>query len=267
MNKLKLTAVLAAAVVTSFAHAEAPGSQAAANCFVSMSNSALMEVWPGVAAEKVGRFYHTSRKTYFYTRDLNEISTVCNIAEWRLTTLPDGTPYNFRASPTPFTGGTPVYRFRHNTIGSHFYTANQAEYMNVLTNGSATWTFQGIAFYVPVVEVKTSTQIDPATGLTYRATNLPAECQPPAPGSTSFPKICALTFPSASTGLTPVYRFYSPTRGHYYTADYSEADLAARNGATNTYTYEGIAFWAFSAQPPATVDLPAEITGQYYRLR
>lgn len=268
MNKFKFTAVLAAAVVTSFAHAETPGSQAAADCFFAMSNSALMEVWPGVAAEKVGRFIHTSRSTHFYTRDFNEISTACNSAEWHLTTLPDGTPFNFRASPVPFAGGTPVHRFQHKAIGSHFYTANQAEYMSVLTNGSATWTYEGIAFYVPVVELKYSTQIDPATGLTYQATNLPTTCKPRGLGNTNKqPAVCVLSFPSPSTGMTPVYRFNSPTRGHYYTADFSEADQMVLNKATNTYTYEGIGFWAFSARPPITVDLPAEITGQYYRLR
>lgn len=265
MKKLKLATLIVAAGLTSFAQAEAPGSQAAAQCFFNMSNTATYEVWPGVLADKVGRFINTVRGTHFYTRGINEVSDACNSPEWHLTTLPDGTPYNYRASPAPFVNGTPVYRFRHKTIGSHFYTANQAEYMNVLTNGSASWTYEGIAFYVPQLTVKYSTQMDPATGVSYQATNVPTACIDTKPGALQ--KICAIG-PAPSTGLTPVYRFNSPTRGHYYTASLSEAEQVVKNSATNTYTYEGIGFWAFSSNAlSSTVDLPAEITGKYYPAR
>ena len=270
MNKLHIGSFLLAFSMCSAAQAEAPGSYAAGECFLAMSNTAIYEVWPGVLAEKVGRFVHTTRSNHIYSRDTNEITALCYSADWHLKKLPDGTPANFRASPYPFAGGTPVHRFRHKTTGHYFYTASQSEYLNTLTNGAATWTDEGIAFYVPVVQIQTVTLVDGATGNTYRATNLPTTCENPLYRTgIARPAVCRSTAPAKSTGLTPVYRFYSPTYGHYYTANRSEAQSMLDNSPGNTYSYERVAFWAFDVDAlgrTTPIDLPAEITGVYYRI-
>jgi hypothetical protein len=263
MKKTFFASVLTAATVLSApAMAETPGSQAAANCQISMWNTTY-QVWPGTLALKVARFLNENTRSYFYTLDINETAQLCNTAGWRMTSWIGSAPTNFRASAQPFNGGVPAYRFRHRTIGSHFYTTQYAEYMSVLTNGAATWVYEGVAFHVPdVSNLGIRDQVDPSTGQTSRVADYPLACVVYAPGSLR--KDCKLG-PAPSTGLSPVYRFYSPSRGHYYTANLEEAVSAVQNAATNTYTYEGIGFWAFSpdvlsGQP----SLPGWMTGVPY---
>lgn len=270
MKKICALVLGLAGLISTPAMAEVSGSAAAANCFIAMSNT-LYQVWPGVQALKVGRFFNDANRTYLYSLDVNEISHVCNLPGWHLSTWSGAggsVIHNFRASSHAFQGGVPVYRFRHKVIGSYFYTSSYAEYMNTLNQLSASWVSEGIAFYVPDIYSTPMLldQTDSQTGVTTRVSQYPLACAnrslEQVPGK-PYPAICRME-PAPSTGLTPVYRFYSPSRGHFYTADLDEALSVKANSATNTYKYERVAFWAFSHKVFEQPDLPGWMTGVYY---
>lgn len=226
------------------------------HCLMSLSPVASYEVWPGVNANKVGRFRHTVRGTHFYSANYSEAANLCSSPEWRFDGL------SFRASSVPFQHGTPVYRFRHKTLHSHFYTASGSEYMNLLTNRSGTWTYEGIAFYAPNIPLKVF-QAHPVTGEVGMFSNYPLAT---APNFNPMDKRARHDI-APSSGLVPVYRLFSPTRGHLYTTDMNEARALALKTASNpspTYTFEGTAFWAFAVQGPniwssPRVQLPQEM--------
>jgi len=51
-------------------------------------------------------------------------------------------------------------------------------------------------------------------------------------------------------GCRPVYRFWSPKiSAHFYTISEVERDYLLRTYGTETWTYEGIAFYAWPAPP------------------
>jgi len=51
-------------------------------------------------------------------------------------------------------------------------------------------------------------------------------------------------------GCRPVYRFWSPRiSAHFYTISEVERDYLLRTYGTETWTYEGIAFYAWPAPP------------------
>ena len=57
-------------------------------------------------------------------------------------------------------------------------------------------------------------------------------------------------------GAVPVYRFWSPkSSSHFYTASLAERDSIIASYPTSTWTYEGIAFSAFTTQQAGTVPL------------
>lgn len=265
MKKICALVLGLAGLVSTPAMAEVPGSAAAANCFTAMSNT-LYEVWPGVQALKVGRFLNDANRVHLNSLDSNEISQLCSTQGWHLSTWGSNVLHNFRASAHAFQGGVPVYRFRHKIIGSYFYTSNYTEYMNTL-NQPAHWVSEGVAFYVPDIHSAPMLldQTDPQTGEVKRVSQYPLACAPQMPPREDFVSIHCAEVPAPSTGLTPVYRFYSPSRGHFYTAIFDEAVSVNANRATNTYQYEGVAFWAFShAALVNQPDLPGWMTGVYY---
>lgn len=240
--KIKAFASLLATVAcfSSTAMAEAPGSQAANHCAMSMSNTAY-EVWPGVPALKVGRLVNAGAKIQLLTSNINEIYALCYGAGWSLSNGAQPAGHSFRAAPSAFPGGVPVMRMRHKTKGQFFFTSNQAEYDNLLNYQSATWQPEGVAFYVPK-----------PPGATRGVQDYPLTCLTLPPGSLL--KNCLVSRPVAGTGIVPVYRFYSAVNGHLYSANDQEAAEIDRNKATNGYNFEGVAFWAFA--PQAMVESP-----------
>ena len=58
----------------------------------------------------------------------------------------DGPAYN--VSTTKVAGATTVYRFYNKSNGSHFYTASESEKANVVANLSATYSLDGVAYYL-----------------------------------------------------------------------------------------------------------------------
>ena len=90
------------------------------------------------------RFYNKQNDSHFYTASATEKSVV-------QTTLShvysyDGVAYNVFS--TQVAGSTPVWRFYNKNNGSHLYTASVAEKNSVISNLSATYSLDGVAFYV-----------------------------------------------------------------------------------------------------------------------
>ncbi len=96
---------------------------------------------PGLSP--VYRFYNSRTGVHFYTISESEKANV-------LATLPqfvlEGPAYY--ASQVSGKGLTPLYRFYVPSRGFHFYTANETEKNSIQANLSATYTYEGIGYYV-----------------------------------------------------------------------------------------------------------------------
>ena len=96
---------------------------------------------PGLSP--VHRFYNTQTGVHFYTISETERANV-------VATLPhftyEGVAYH--ASQVGGQGLIPFYRFYVPSKGFHFYTANEAEKDSIIANLAATYSFEGIGYYV-----------------------------------------------------------------------------------------------------------------------
>ena len=96
---------------------------------------------PGLAP--VHRFYNTQIGVHFYTISDSERANI-------VATLPhfsyEGIAYY--ASQVSGTGMTPLYRFYVPSKGFHFYTASLQERNSIRANQTATYTYEGVSYYV-----------------------------------------------------------------------------------------------------------------------
>jgi hypothetical protein len=96
---------------------------------------------PGLSP--VHRFFNTQSGVHFYTISETERASVA-------ATLPqfvyEGVAYH--ASQVAGLGLTPLYRFFVPSKGFHFYTASATERDNLITNLSATYTYEGVGYHV-----------------------------------------------------------------------------------------------------------------------
>lgn len=100
---------------------------------------------PSTQPEPIYRFFGTAKQTHFFTASQSERNGVLAVqpVDWY-----HYEGIGFYAYSTQVAGTEPVYRFfQLNSVGSHFYTANQAEYQNLVSNESSQWQYEGIAFY------------------------------------------------------------------------------------------------------------------------
>ncbi|AOW11977.1 hypothetical protein LPB72_02685 [Hydrogenophaga crassostreae] len=96
---------------------------------------------PGLS--QVHRFYNTHSGVHFYTISESERANV-------VATLPhfsyEGVAYH--ASQVAGAGLIPFYRFYVPSKGFHFYTAKESEKDSIIANLAATYTYEGIGYYV-----------------------------------------------------------------------------------------------------------------------
>lgn len=96
---------------------------------------------PGLSP--VHRFFNTRTGVHFYTISEEErANAVANLPQFRY----EGVAYH--ASQVAGTGLTPLYRFFVPNKGFHFYTASYSERVSIETNLGATYTYEGIGYYV-----------------------------------------------------------------------------------------------------------------------
>ena len=94
----------------------------------------------------VHRFWSNRYRGHFFTISEPETDHVyANLSrDWSY----EGVAYY--VYPDASAGGAPVYRFWSNRYKHHFFTVSEAEKDNIVANLSSDWSYEGIAFYVPV---------------------------------------------------------------------------------------------------------------------
>jgi parallel beta-helix repeat protein len=88
--------------------------------------------------------FGSPRGLHFYTASEEERDAVIENYEGVWTY--EGIAYYVYTAPG--TGRTPVYRFRDESLGIHFYTASEEEKDNTIENYPERWIFEGVAYYV-----------------------------------------------------------------------------------------------------------------------
>ena len=148
----------------------------------------------------------------------------------------------------------PVYRFWSPALSRHFYTIDESERNKLLDNYSSTWTYEGIAYHtlsdgresgsVPVYRFWSKTlnshfyTID-ETERDKLLTSYAYVWTYEGPVFYAFPE--GLQPSDAS----PIHRFWSGTlKGHFYTISATERDKLISQ-YSRTWTYEGIAWYAY----------------------
>ena len=98
--------------------------------------------FPGMS--RVYRYVNDSIGQHFFTTNYNEIGDGSKYG-YR---LDSATFYVFGSNPNPSSGtafAQPMYRYRNNKTGGHFYTLNWSE----LGNGAGPWAYESIAWWQP----------------------------------------------------------------------------------------------------------------------
>ncbi len=101
-----------------------------------------------LANADVWRFFNKKQGSHFYTASAAEKATV--LATLSSTYSLDGLAYSVREA-TP-ANDTPLHRFYNKKTGTHFYTASAAEKATVQSTMSATYNYEGVAYYVSDTE-------------------------------------------------------------------------------------------------------------------
>lgn len=97
-----------------------------------------------LADQTVYRFFNKRAGTHFYT--VNEAEKAQVIATLSSILTYEGPAYGLASRKAAY--DTPLYRFYNKRTGTHFYTASETEKSSVIANLSATYRFEGLAYYV-----------------------------------------------------------------------------------------------------------------------
>ncbi len=109
------------------------------------SGTGYFRVEQAAGLTPVYRFWSPVTTRHFYTIRASERDKLINnyVGTW----VYEGIAY-YAFANTDQPGVAPIYRFWSGTLGSHLFTADAAEKTRKIDNDSATWTYEGIAFYV-----------------------------------------------------------------------------------------------------------------------
>jgi hypothetical protein len=142
----------------------------------------------------------------------------------------------------------PVYRFYNKKIGTHFYTASEAERYVVASKWGATYQFEGTAYSVNTTNAANCVPLYRFFNVKKGSHFYTASEAEKAYVIRTWPKVFRLEGTAYNVSLTPeggtpVYRFYNVKNGtHFYTANPAERDYVMATWP-RTYTPEGIAFY------------------------
>jgi len=160
-------------------------------------------------------------------------------------TVPEASPYakDFELNGQYWQA---VYRFFNMKAGVHFYTANDAEFINTLGNLGSTFKYDGIAYSVDVGgrkgEIPLYRFYNKKVGVHFYTSSETEKANVIANYSDRYVyEGVAYNVRNDGHG-SPVYRYYVPSRNtHFYTVDTSEISL--RSGLSSRYQYEGVAYY------------------------
>jgi PhoPQ-activated pathogenicity-related protein len=163
-----------------------------------------------------------------------------------------------KAVPFPDMMLAPVYRFWSPVASRHFYTINQYEKNAVIDDYPDSWSYEGVAYHAHMSECDWGLQPvyrfwSGRLGSHFYTID---ENEKEAvianyPGVWSYEGVAFHAYPEGEqpAGTQPVYRFWSGSLGcHFYTTDEAEKDYVIAEYAY-TWTYEGIAWYAFVVGP------------------
>jgi len=145
-----------------------------------------------------------------------------------------------------------VYRFFNMKAGVHFYTANDAEFINTRTNLADTFTYDGVAYYVRLMGAQDTVPLyrfyNPDRGVHFYTAS-EAEKNDVIQNHSDIYVFEGVAYGVRIDGVgIPVHRYYVPSRNtHFYTTDTSEISL--KSGLSKTYRYEGIGYWVGGSVP------------------
>jgi len=139
-----------------------------------------------------------------------------------------------------------VYRFFNMKGGVHFYTASDAEFINVYSTLGATFKYDGPAYSVSLLntlgQVPLYRFFNRRNGVHfYTASEAEKTRVQTTLASTYNYEGIAYGVRIDGKGI-PVYRFYVPARNaHFYTA--ATGEIFKHSGLSTSYRYEGIGYW------------------------
>jgi hypothetical protein len=140
--------VNAPTAVTATSQASAKDSAAAAEVEVEGTTArvvvkelAFAQKTASSARTPIYRFFNTQTNTHFYTSSATERDSACRLSQYQL----DGVGFYAYADAQP--GMSAVYRFYNLKTGTHFYTISASERDTVRATMSATFTYEGPAWY------------------------------------------------------------------------------------------------------------------------
>lgn len=149
-----------------------------------------------------------------------------------------------------------VHRFWNSAMGTHFYTASEAERASVVAN-LPTFMYEGQAFHAFDSQVMGLSPVHRFLNTLSGTHFYTISADEKAHIEANIPElryegVAYMTSTAPATGFVPTYRFFNPAKAtHFYTRDESErASLIAANAG---YTYEGVAYYVL---PSADVSAP-----------
>ncbi len=145
----------------------------------------------------------------------------------------------------------PVFRFWSPKNQHHFFTANEAEAQYIVDNyPEEIWTYEGVAYSAPAdCTGKQSVYRfwSPRLSTHFFTMNTAEKDYIIGHYDTNtwtYEGVAYCADASQNGTNTPLYRFWSPRlQGHFFTADSAEKDYIISHYDTNTWTYEGVAYY------------------------
>ena len=154
-------------------------------------------------------------------------------------------------------GTVPVYRFWSPQNSRHFYTVSEAEKDYVIATYPANiWTYETVAYYAfpdnsepglaPVYRFWSPQHSAHFYTISEAEKDSVIATYPATVWSYEGPVFYAYPAGSQPAGASPVYRFWSPLHSaHFFTISEAERDSVVATYPTSTWTYEGIAWYAY----------------------
>jgi hypothetical protein len=144
-------------------------------------------------------------------------------------------------------GKLPVYRFYNMKNGTHFYTANEAEKINVINKYPLTYRYEAVVFVLDNTTGKNTVPLyrfyNMKNGSHFYTANEDEKNNVIArwPGTFKF-EGPVYSVAVDSVGTMPVYRFWNIKGTHFYTANEDEKNNVIAKWP-GTFKYEGIGYY------------------------
>ena len=144
----------------------------------------------------------------------------------------------------------PVHRFWSPVFAAHFFTINETEKKNVIRDLSASWTYEGVAYYAYPVQVPETVPLHRFWSPVFAGhfftisetekNNVIRDLS----AYWTYEGVAYYVHPSQAADTLPVYRFWSPVFAHhFYTINETEKNNVIRD-LSAYWTYEGVAYYA-----------------------